>query len=137
MAKSYETEKANKTSVYEIYVKDHFSAAHALDGYDGNCSKIHGHNWIIEIFVQCRQLNAIGIGIDFRDVKESVKKILKKVDHTHLNTLDIFKDINPTSENIARFLYGELETHLNTPYIKVSKVKVSETPGCGSSYWEE
>lgn len=127
----------NTIGVYEIYVKDHFSAAHALNGYDGNCSKIHGHNWIIETFVQCRQLNEIGIGIDFRDVKDSVKNILKKVDHTHLNELDAFKEINPTSENIAKFLYKELQKHLNSQYIKVSKVKVSETPGCGSTYWEE
>jgi len=137
MHSSYENKAGDKRSVYEIYVQDHFSAAHALRGYNGNCSKVHGHNWIIEIFVQCRQLNSIGIGIDFRDVKESVKKILKRVDHTHLNDLDIFSDTNPTSENIARFLYKELEANLNTPYIKVSRVKVSETPGCGSSYWEE
>lgn len=137
MSSSYESEKRDRTGVYEIYVKDHFSAAHALNGYNGDCSKIHGHNWIIEIFVQCRELNSIGIGIDFRDVKDSVKKILKKVDHTHLNDLDIFKETNPTSENIARFLYKQLEANLNTPHIRVSKIKVSETPGCGSSYWEE
>ncbi|MBF0467738.1 MAG: 6-carboxytetrahydropterin synthase QueD [Desulfamplus sp.] len=131
------TEEKDRTGVYEIYVQDHFSAAHALNGYNGNCSKVHGHNWIIETFVQCRQLNSIGIGIDFRDVKESVRKILKTVDHTHLNDLDAFKNMNPTSENIAKFLYKELESHLNAPYVKVSKVKVSETPGCGSTYWEE
>ncbi len=137
MVSSYENIKQGKTGVYEIYVKDHFSAAHALHGYSGDCSKIHGHNWIIETFVQCRELNEIGIGIDFRDVKNSVKKILKTVDHTHLNELDAFKTTNPTSENIAKFLYKELEANLNSPYIKVSKVKVSETPGCGSTYWEE
>ncbi|MGD9732503.1 MAG: 6-carboxytetrahydropterin synthase QueD [Desulfamplus sp.] len=137
MDSSYENFKQSKTGVYEIYVKDHFSAAHTLHGYNGDCSRIHGHNWIIETFVQCRQLNDIGIGIDFRYVKDSVKKILKTVDHTHLNELAPFKTTNPTSENIAKFLYKELEAHLNSEYVKVSKVKVSETPGCGSTYWEE
>ncbi|MBF0303188.1 MAG: 6-carboxytetrahydropterin synthase QueD [Desulfamplus sp.] len=137
MSTSYENSKQVKTGVYEIYVKDHFSAAHELHGYNGNCSKIHGHNWIIETFVQCRQLNEIGIGIDFRDVKDTVKKILKSVDHTHLNDLEPFKTTNPTSENIAKFIYKELERHLNNTYIRVSKVKVCETPGCGSTYWEE
>ncbi|MBF0229771.1 MAG: 6-carboxytetrahydropterin synthase QueD [Desulfamplus sp.] len=137
MVSFYENDKQGKSGVYEIYVKDHFSAAHALNGYNGNCSKIHGHNWIIETFVQCRQLNDIGIGIDFRDVKECVKKILKSVDHTNLNELEPFKIVNPTSENIAKFLYKELSSHLNSQYIKVSKVKVCETPGCGSTYWEE
>jgi 6-pyruvoyltetrahydropterin/6-carboxytetrahydropterin synthase len=36
------------------YVKDHFAAAHALKGYDGNCSNLHGHNWIIEAHIQCK-----------------------------------------------------------------------------------
>ncbi len=123
--------------IYEIYVKDHFSAAHALNGYVGNCSKMHGHNWIIESFIQCKKLNSIGIGIDFRDVKKTVKDILKKLDHTNLNELKEFKEINPTSEHIARFLYKELSKVLNNEYIKVSKIKVFETPGCGSTYWEE
>ncbi|HKK90414.1 MAG TPA: 6-carboxytetrahydropterin synthase QueD [Desulfobacteraceae bacterium] len=123
--------------VYEIYVKDHFSAAHALKGYDGNCSRLHGHNWIIEAFVQCKRLNSIGIGIDFRDVKDTLKQILKNLDHTNLNELAEFGTINPTSENIARFLYEELGNRFNTEHIKVSKIKVCETPGCGSAYWEE
>ncbi len=123
--------------VYEIHVEDHFSAAHALRGYDGCCSKVHGHNWTIEAFIQCKKLNSIGIGIDFRDVKESLKKILEGLDHANLNELVEFKTINPTSENIARFLYQELGKRFNNEYRKVSRVKVLETPGCGSAYWEE
>lgn len=123
--------------VYEIYVKDHFSAAHALKGYDGNCSKIHGHNWIIEAFVQCRKLNNIGIGIDFRDVRDILKSILKRLDHSNLNDIAEFGSMNPTSENIARFLFQELGRRLNTEHIRVSKVRVCETPGCGSTYWED
>ncbi|MFH1154702.1 MAG: 6-carboxytetrahydropterin synthase QueD [Pseudomonadota bacterium] len=123
--------------VYEIYVKDHFSAAHALRGYDGNCSKIHGHNWIIEAFVQCRKLNSIGIGIDFRDVREILKSILKRLDHSNLNDIAEFSSMNPTSENIARFLFQELGRRLNAEHIRVSKVRVCETPGCGSTYWED
>jgi 6-pyruvoyltetrahydropterin/6-carboxytetrahydropterin synthase len=59
------------------------------------------------------------------------------MDHTDLNDLPAFKDINPTSENIARFLYQELSSMLNTEMLKVSKVKVCETPGAGAFYWEE
>ena len=122
--------------VYEIYLKDHFAAAHALKGYDGNCSNMHGHNWIIETYIQCTKLNKLGIGVDFRDVKGIVKDVLSKLDHTTLNDVEEFCNINPTSENIARFLYTELSKRLNTEHIKVSKVMVFESPGCGSSYQE-
>jgi len=123
--------------VYEIYVKDHFAAAHALKGYDGNCSNLHGHNWIIEAFIQCRKLNKLGIGIDFRDVKGVLKDVLSKLDHTNLNDIAEFGAVNPTSENLAKFLFIELSLRLNTESTKVKKIMVFESPGCGSAYWEE
>ena len=123
--------------VFEVYVKTHFSAAHSLRGYSGDCSRVHGHNWIIEVFVQCTELDKIGIGIDFREIKFSVKDVLKSLDHFNLNELPAFKNVNPSSENIARFLFGELSEKLNSDVVRVSKVKVCETPGAGAFYWEE
>jgi 6-pyruvoyltetrahydropterin/6-carboxytetrahydropterin synthase len=123
--------------IFEVYVKSHFSAAHRLVGYPGDCARVHGHNWIIEVFVQCTDLDNIGIAVDFRDIKAALKTVLSDLDHSDLNDLPEFRDINPTSENIARFLYGKLSQKLNAPQIRVSKVKVSETPGAGAFYWED
>jgi len=123
--------------VHEVYVKTHFSAAHALEGYEGDCARMHGHNWIVEVYVQCRKLNDIGIGVDFRDIKVAVKDVLNGLDHFCLNELSTFKHINPTSENIAEFLYKEIGKRLNSSHIRVSKIKVCETPGAGAFYWEE
>lgn len=123
--------------VFEVYVQAHFSAAHALRGYPGDCSRTHGHNWIIDVFVKCEELDEIGIGIDFRDIKKAVKDVLKGLDHFNLNELPPFNEDNPTSENIARFLYIQLGKRLNSDVVQVSKIKVSETPGAGAFYWEE
>lgn len=123
--------------VFEIYVKTHFSAAHRLCGYPGDCARIHGHNWIVEVYVKCRQLNEIGIGIDFRDIKQAVGGALSEMDHSDLNDLPAFKEINPSSENIARYLYQKLSKVVNTARVRVSKVKVCETPGAGAFYWED
>jgi len=122
--------------IYEIYVQDTFAAAHALKGYDGNCSNMHGHNWVVEAYIQCTRLNKLGIGVDFMDVKGVLTDILSKLDHTTLNDVVEFSSINPTSENLSKFLYTELSCRLNTEYITVSKVMVIESPGCGSSYQE-
>lgn len=124
-------------SVYEVYVKTHFSAAHFLCGYPGDCARLHGHNWIVEVYVRCKELNDIGIGIDFRDIKHAVKEVMKGLDHFNLNDLPVFHNINPSSENIAKFLYREISGKINSDVISVSKVKVSETPGAGAFYWEE
>lgn len=122
--------------VYEIYVKDYFAAAHVLKGYDGNCSNMHGHNWIVEAYIQCTKLDHLGMGIDFMDVKGAVTDVLSKLDHTTLNDVPEFHSMNPTSENISRFLYTQLSRRLNTEHITVTKVMVFESPGCGSSYRE-
>ena len=123
--------------IFEVYVQTHFSAAHALRGYPGDCARTHGHNWIIEVYVKCKELDQIGIGIDFRDIKQAVKIVLQDLDHFNLNELPAFKSVNPTSENIAKFLYKELGKALNSEVVKVSRIKVSETPGAGAFYWEE
>lgn len=123
--------------VFEVYVKTHFSAAHSLKGYPGDCARLHGHNWMVEVFVNCKGLDEIGIGIDFRDIKQAVKDVLEGFDHFHLNELPAFKHVNPSSENIAKLLYAELGEKLNSDVVRVSKVKVCETPGAGASYWEE
>lgn len=122
---------------FEVYVKSCFSAAHSLKGYSGDCAMVHGHNWMVEVFVRCAELDALGIGVDFRDIKAAVKEVLAGLDHRYLNDLPLFSEQNPSSENIARFLYKELSGRLNTQNIRISKVKVSETPEAGAFYREE
>jgi 6-pyruvoyltetrahydropterin/6-carboxytetrahydropterin synthase len=122
---------------FEISVATEFSAAHFLRGYPGNCAQVHGHNWTVEVFVRCRELNAIGIGIDFREVKLAISESIKNLHHSCLNEHPIFKELNPSSENIAKFLYKELSARINSENAKISRVKVSETPNTGAYYWEE
>ncbi len=122
---------------FEVYVKSHFSAAHSLRGYPGSCAKVHGHNWIIEVYVKCAGLNEIGIGIDFRDIRAALDVVLSGLDHSNLNDLPAFAEENPTSENIARFIHNQLSDRINAPGTRVSRVKVCETPGAGAFYWEE
>lgn len=123
--------------VFEVHVEAHFSAAHALRGYPGDCARLHGHNWIVRVSVRCSELDETGMGIDFRTVNEGVREVLQGMDHCNINEIRPFNEINPTAENIARYLYRELGRRINTETVGVSKVRVSETPGAGADYWEE
>lgn len=123
--------------IFEISVETHFSAAHLLKGYQGDCAGLHGHNWNVEVFVRCAELNEIGIGIDFRDVKRAINELMESIDHTCLNDHPDFADENPTSESVARFIYRKLGAKLNSGTVNVSRVKVSETRSTGAYYWEE
>lgn len=126
-----------EVSHFEVYTQAHFSAGHHLRGYLGNCEQPHGHNWIVDVYVECDQLNEIGISIDFRDVKKAVKIALEELDHTDLNTLPQFHNENPSSENVAKYLYRQLKKNLEGPGVRLTKVRVAETPSCGVTYWED
>jgi len=69
--------------------------------YESKCSRLHGHNWTITVFLASREVNAEGMVIDFKRVKEKVHDYL---DHGNFNDLLPF---NPTAENIAAWVVEE------------------------------
>ena len=123
--------------MYEVSIKTHFSAAHHLKGYKGCCSKPHGHNWEVTVHIRGRDLDKLGILVDFRLVKSLLKKALDKLDHADLNKVRSFAGRNPTSENIARHLYDELRKALPPRRCRLARVTVSETPGNLVEYRED
>ena len=123
--------------MFEASIRTHFSAAHHLEGYQGKCEAQHGHNWDVEVFVRGKDLDAEGILIDFRELKDAVSSVLEEMDHRDLNTIDAFKNTNPTSENIAAYLYRELSSRLNCDAYHVYRVSANETSDSKASYWKD
>lgn len=116
--------------MYELIVKDKFSAAHRLLGYEGSCSRLHGHTWIIVVGVKYKTLNEIGIAEDFKKIKDTVKtEIIDILDHQNLNEVLLF---NPTAEKLAKYSYDRLEKKL-----PVSFVEIWESDTAGVRYESE
>lgn len=108
--------------MYRIQKRLEISGAHSLTlDYESKCSNLHGHNWIVYIWLQSKKLDNNGMILDFTVIK---KKILEKLDHKNLN--DIF-DFNPTAENIAKWICDELGE-------KCYKVTVQESEGNIAEY---
>lgn len=103
-----------------------FASAHSLRGYPGDCAKLHGHNWKIEVQVEGKQLNEIGMLVDFKEIKKHTKQVIKQLDHTFLNDHEYFKTQNPTAENIATFLYREIEKRIASDAVKMHSLTVWE-----------
>ncbi len=114
-----------------------FSAAHLLRGYQGPCSRLHGHNWKIEVIVKATQLDSIGMGLDFADIKKATKELIGKLDHRNLNDIAPFDSINPTAENVSAYLYTELSKTINTTLIKVDAITLWETERACVTYTED
>ena len=125
------------SGMFELSVKGHFSGAHRLVRYQGPCARVHGHNWDVEVFLRGRRLDAEGLLVDFKRVKEEVRAALDALDHRDLNRLPMFADRNPTSEHLARYLFDTLAARLNSRRCAVHRVWVSETPGTAAAYWKD
>jgi len=127
--------------MFEITVEDKFSAAHRLIEYSGDCENLHGHNWKVEITFTTLDLDATGLGIDFRIAKTILRQSIKTLDHIYLNDLAEFKNINPTCENIASMIYLKASDLLLQKYdpekIKIDCVTVCETPNTKVTYRPE
>lgn len=104
-----------------------FAAAHRLRGYDGNCARLHGHNWKVEVSVSGDQLNDVGMLMDFKEIKRRSKQVIDELDHFYLNDIAPFdQELNPTAENIAWFLFNRLSKDINDERISIASVKVWE-----------
>ena len=106
-----------------IKTKCDFDAAHRLIGYEGACSRIHGHKWVVEVSVSGKrfQRNEIGILMDFK----TIKSVIDKFDHKTILADDpsnfeigvvledmfegqvIWLESNPTAENLAMYFWKE------------------------------
>ncbi len=120
--------------MYHLMIKTHFSAAHNLINYQGDCENLHGHNWRVEVTVSARELDKAGLGIDFKILKKKTNQLLDKFDHKHLNELEPFLDVSPSSENLCRYIHEQLSRELNNANIRVEKISVWESENACASY---
>ena len=96
-----------------------FEAAHALDGYDGKCQDIHGHNYKLSLTfigfpIRNKSLSTNGMVVDFGDIKDFLNKKIKPLfDHRLILRKDTrflgleqknerirYVDYQPTTENM-------------------------------------
>jgi 6-pyruvoyltetrahydropterin/6-carboxytetrahydropterin synthase len=117
----------NTQSLYTLKSVISFDSAHQLLGYDGPCARVHGHTYKLEVEIQGKQLDHLGMVIDCYDVKKHLKPIVDQIDHYHLNDLPQFQNVNPTAENIAAWIYDQISEKLNSETIRVKAVTLWET----------
>ncbi len=122
------------TGTYALTVRDSFAAAHRLREYEGNCERLHGHNWRVEVTVESRELDERGIALDFRAIKAHLAELLARFDHKYLNDVPPFDGMNPSSENLARHLFEELQRVIPPP-AGVARVAVWESEDARAEYF--
>ena len=108
--------------MYTVIKRLEISAAHRLElSYESKCTHLHGHNWIIDVYLRSETLNNNRMVMDFTEIKE---KITKKFDHQIINEI---VDFNPTAENLAKYICDLLAP-------KCYRVDVQESENNVASY---
>ena len=120
---------------YEVMIERNFSSAHQLRGYKGKCENLHGHNYKIEIYARGRELNNIGLLVDFVELKDAANELVAYLDHKNLNELEPFiTEQNSSAENVARYCLEKLAGKLNDERVEIYKVRCFETPTSVATY---
>lgn len=134
-----------------------FDSGHRVMNEKMKCFNLHGHTYKLEVYLSFDSMRDIGYPLDFKEIKrvglqwiddtvdhgvivnpkdESVIRCAEetgsKIWYMSLNGKDAY--CNPTVENIAKEMLLALELLLNDPRwdLKVSRVRVWETPNCST-----
>jgi 6-pyruvoyltetrahydropterin/6-carboxytetrahydropterin synthase len=86
-----------------LHTQTVFSSAHFLREYEGLCRNVHGHEWLVELWISgdSSKKDEIGILFDFG----KIKTLKDYVDHKLINDQPPFTRINPTAENLSEWAY--------------------------------
>ena len=120
---------------FEVMIERNFSSAHQLRGYKGKCENLHGHNYKIEIYARGRELDNIGLLVDFGELKDAADEIVLYLDHRNINELPPFDvELNPSAENLARYILERVSARVGDDRVQVYKVRCYETPTSVATY---
>jgi len=120
--------------MYQLFVEEHFDAAHYLPNYHGKCENMHGHRFRVVARVEASGLDETGMAYDFAGLKRHLREILSRFDHTCLNDVAPLDKIGPSSENIAATIYDGLQPRLSCSPVRLVSVEVWESPTAGVAY---
>ncbi len=123
-----------------------FETAHALHGYAGACSHVHGHSYVLHVTVEGREckdepIGGTGILLDFKELKRIVQEsVISTFDHKLLvskaflesNTIHLQPDSicimkeEPSAENMLLYASRKIMAHL-PEQVRLAKLVLWET----------
>ena len=123
----------------------YFNAAHQYGHKDwspeknwedfGPDSKIHGHNYTLEVMVTGKINKETGFLVDLGHLKKIVNTyVIDILDHSQIDVeVDWFKDRQPSSENLVKFMWEQIQPRLDD--VKLHRIRLRETPTIFTDYY--
>jgi queuosine biosynthesis protein QueD len=79
-----------------------FEASHVLPKHPGKCSRLHGHSWVLHVFVKGPINPETGFVMDYAEISKVVKPLIEDLDHHHLGAWEVWKG------DVAYQIHGNL-----------------------------
>ena len=123
----------------------YFNAAHQYGHEDwsdeknwdvfGPDSKIHGHNYTLEVMVTGSIDEETGFIVDLGHLKNIVKThVIDILDHSQFDVeVAWFKNRQPSSENLVKFIWEQIEPKLKGA--SLHRIRLRETPTIFTDYY--
>ena len=101
----------------------------------GPDSKIHGHNYTLEVMVTGPINKETGFIVDLGDLKKIVKThVIDILDHSQFDVeVSWFKNRQPSSENLVKYIWHQIEPRLKDA--KLYRIRLHETPTIFTDYY--
>ena len=98
--------------MFTIFKDFTFAAAHQIRGHTGGCENLHGHNYRVRVHVAAERLDALGMVVDFADLKAVMAEVLDPFDHRVINEIPPFTERNTTAELFSQYVFEEVSAGL-------------------------
>jgi len=101
----------------------------------GPDSKIHGHNYTLEVMVTGSINHETGFIVDLSQLKDVVQKnVIDTLDHSQFDVeVDWFKDKQPSTENLVIFIWNRIVRDFDSS--KLHRIRLHETPTIFTDYY--
>lgn len=101
----------------------------------GEDSRLHGHNYTLEVTVKGVPDPDTGFVTDLIEIKKLVnKKIINVIDHSTIEKdIPWFKDKQPSTENMVIWMWNEIEPEITSG--KLHRIRLVETPTIYTDYF--
>ena len=122
-----------------------FNAAHQY-GHDdwsaeknwevfGLDSKVHGHNYTLEVMVTASVNPETGFIVDLGELSSIVQKyVIDILDHSQFEKeVEWFRNKHPSTENLVQFIWNQIKPRI--PHITLHRIRLHETPTIFTDYY--
>lgn len=118
--------------MFEVRVESEFEAGHRR-GLGGEEAPLHHHQWRVAVRVRSRDLDHIGIVVDFRRVRAALDEVLALLDQRVLEEVEGLADAPPTPAALARWIFARMRERLTD----AGAAEEHTEPDTAHEYWLE